>query len=151
MLINFLATLPAIPVINRVGRKKLMVVGGFGMTAGLFGLGFGMIQKVNALCLLSIFIFMISFEFSWGPIVWLYNAEIMTDKAVSLATFLLWASNLIITIVSPTIQQSLKPSEAGYIFLGCGTIMLTATIFAIVFMKETIGKLRREIQEMFLS
>ena len=94
---------------------------------------------------------MISFEFSWGPIVWLYNAEIMTDKAVSLATFLLWASNFIITIVSPTIQQSLKPSEAGYIFLGCGTIMLTATIFAIVFMKETIGKSRREIQEMFMS
>lgn len=81
-----------------------MVIGGFSLMLELFGLGFGMVYQVNELCMVSIFFFMVSFQLSWGPVVWLYNAEILTDKAVGLATFLLWTSNLIMTIVSPTIQ-----------------------------------------------
>lgn len=100
---NFLFTIPGIYVINTFGRKTLMIGGGIFMTAGMFGLGVGMLQNINFLSIISILVFVLAFEFSWGPIVWLYNAEILTDKAVSLATVFNWVTNMVITIICPTI------------------------------------------------
>ena len=97
----------------------------------------------------GIIVFVIAFGCSWGPIVWLYNAEILTDKANSLAAMINWFANLVITVAAPTIHQHLDYSQAGYIFIGAGCFMFIATIYTCIFMKETMNKTQVEIEAMF--
>ena len=68
---------------------------------------------------------------------WLYNAEIMKDKALSLATFLNWSFSLIISIVIPIM---VKYVSVGYIFLMFGLFTTIGSIYIAIFMKETMGK-----------
>lgn len=46
-------------------------------------------------------LFVCAFEFAPGPIMWLYNGEILNDKAVSVAVFLNWTFVLIIGLITP--------------------------------------------------
>jgi MFS transporter, SP family, galactose:H+ symporter len=48
-----------------------------------------------------ILLFVVEFEFSLGPIPWLYMAEIMTEKGLSLAVLLNWIFTIIMAIVTP--------------------------------------------------
>jgi hypothetical protein len=51
--------------------------------------------------IVSVLLFISFFEFSSGPIVWLYNAEILTDKANSIAVTISWAFMLAASILTP--------------------------------------------------
>ena len=46
-------------------------------------------------------LFIVFFEFSLGPIPWLYMAEIMTDKGLSLAVLLNWLMTIVMAIATP--------------------------------------------------
>ena len=48
-------------------------------------------------------VFIILFEFSLGPIPWLYMAEIMTDKGLSIAILLNWIMTIVMAIATPYI------------------------------------------------
>ena len=87
-------------------------------------------------CLMAFIVF---FEFASGPITWLYMAEIMQDKAVSLATVMNWTVNLIISIICPPLVKAIGDDNIGWIFIICGGITFLATIFIFFFMKETKG------------
>jgi hypothetical protein len=52
-------------------------------------------------CMIFVLGFVIEFEFSLGPIPWLYMAEIMTDKGLSLAVLINWLMTIIMAIVTP--------------------------------------------------
>ena len=80
------------------------------------------------------------FEFSSGPITWLYMSEILQDKAVSIATVLNWLVNLGISIGTPPLIDAIGDENIGYIFIGCGALTFLGTIFIGIFMQETRGK-----------
>jgi SP family facilitated glucose transporter-like MFS transporter 1 len=46
-------------------------------------------------------LFVASFEFGPGPIVWLYNGEILNNKAISVAVFLNWVFTLLVGYFTP--------------------------------------------------
>ena len=115
------------------------------MTISMFGLGLGMMINSMPLCIVAIIIFVLAFEWSWGPVVWMYNAEILNDKAFSLAVTFYWLMNMTVTVVAPTIQQALDPSKAGLLFFGFGIFQFFATILATYKMKETRGLTPLEI------
>ena len=85
-------------------------------------------------------LFIVAFEFSSGPIVWLYMSEIMQDKSQSVATVLNWCMNLIISIICPKLVAAIGKEHIGYIFIACGGLTCIGTLFLVVFMKETMGK-----------
>ena len=82
-------------------------------------------------------LFICFFEFSSGPIVWLYMDEIMQDKAVSIGTFLNWFMSLVISISIPLL---VKVMDIGYIFLFLGICTVLGTLFIIFLMEETKDK-----------
>ena len=96
-------------------------------------------------------LFIALFEFSSGPITWLYMAEIMQDKAVSIATVLNWSINLIISVITPSLIKSIGSENIGYIFIVCGGLTVLGTVFMFFFMKETRGKTQAQIDEMFMK
>jgi hypothetical protein len=76
------------------------------MGADLIGLGISFFfletsKPAQIFCVIFIMLFIVLFEFSLGPIPWLYMAEIMTDKGLSIAILLNWVMTIIMAIVTP--------------------------------------------------
>jgi len=61
----------------------------------------------NYIALLMFVLFVAFFEFSMGPILWLYNAEILNNKAVTVAVAVNWIGVLIISYFTPTLLNKL--------------------------------------------
>lgn len=110
---------------------------------------------MNGLAIAMVLLFITAFEFSVGPISWIYMAEVMHDKAMSVAEFSGFTIMLLIAIFPPLLMQeeytgaatadekvtAEKPTPASvYIFLAGGIITVGATIITFIYIKETRNK-----------
>ena len=73
----------------------------FAMAATLVGLGISFMAEITSLEVTLVMVYVTLFEFSLGPIVWIYMSEVMTDKGVSLGTLINWTMTIIMGIVTP--------------------------------------------------
>jgi SP family arabinose:H+ symporter-like MFS transporter len=111
---NTLFTFVAIKYIDKLGRRKLLLIGVTGMIICLFGVGTVFHFQLSSGPLLLIFIlgFIASFGCSLGPIPWVIMSEIFPTKtrgiAMSIATLTLWIGVVLITQLTPVLL-----SEAG--------------------------------------
>ena len=144
--VNFLATLVGLVLLIFFGRKSLMLVFNVLMTLMLSLLSIYSFDKNSIGMIVCVLLFIAFFEFSSGPIVWLYNAEIMRDKAVAIATFLNWFISLVISVCIPFL---VKKFDIGWIFLSFAIFTALGSVFIAVFMRETRGKTQAEIDELF--
>ena len=76
------------------------------MGAVLIGLGIAFLyvdtdKTAQIFCVIFILLFVVLFEFSLGPIPWLYMAEIMTEKGLSIAILLNWLMTIVMGILTP--------------------------------------------------
>jgi hypothetical protein len=81
-----------------------------------------------------IFCYYLAFNFSLGPIVWLYNSEILPEKGISIATLANWYGGTVVTLVLPYF------SAFWPLFLIFGIVCVISTLFCMKYVKETIGK-----------
>jgi len=87
--------------------------------------------------MIFILLFVVEFEFSLGPITWLYLAEIMTEKGLSIAILLNWIMTIIMAIVTP--------------FVISGTLFIVFGILcAIVSLKPKISSILQKSQFTYL-
>ena len=86
-----------------------------------------------------VLVFIAFFEFSSGPITWLYMSEIMQEKTQSVATVLNWMVNLVISLITPSLIDSIGKDNIGYIFMTVGVLTLFGACFMYFFMLETMG------------
>ena len=140
--VNFLATLVGLVLLIFFGRKSLMLVFNVLMTLTLSLLSIYSFDKNSIGMIVCVLLFIAFFEFSSGPIVWLYNAEIMRDKAVAIATFLNWFISLLISIFIPSL---VKMFDIGWIFFSFSVFTALGSAFILYFMEETRGKTPTEI------
>lgn len=75
-------------------------------------------------------------------------SEIMQDKAVSIASFLNWCMNLVISIITPIIAND---DTIPYIFFSVSGLTLLGTLFIAYFMKETKGLSQKELEVLFVN
>lgn len=101
--VTLFSTCIGVTLLNRLGRRTLMIIGNAFMAISLFGLGYGLNYNVKLVSIVSVFAFISFFSISAGPIAFLYMAEIMTDKAMSIGVLLNWAVVLVIASVTPGI------------------------------------------------
>ena len=82
-LANFIFVLPAIPLLGYLGRKTLMMIMTSVMFASLLIMviftEWVVIGASNLIEIICVMVFVGGFEMSYGPILWLYLAEICTD------------------------------------------------------------------------
>lgn len=93
-------------------------------------------------------LFVMAFEFGPGPIVWLYMSEVMNDKGVSMGTLLNWTLTLIVGSVTPTLFNAIG---SGGTFIMFGVFSGIATIFVLLFMKETKGLTEEQVKKLYLK
>jgi MFS transporter, SP family, sugar:H+ symporter len=153
--LNVGMTLVAIWLIDKVGRKPLLLVGALGMALSLAILaitslvlpepkGLGLVGLITVACLAG---FIVSFAVSWGPIVWVMLAEIFPLKirgaAMGVATLLLWGANFVVSLTFPILLSAVG---IGYLFLGYAVIGVLAFLFVRFFVVETKGRSLEEIE-----
>lgn len=135
-IVNFVSTLGGLGLLAVSGRRTIMLYMNGLMAIILVLVGLSIKNQWTTPTIICIMSFIAVFEFSSGPITWLYMSEIMQDKAVSVATVLNWLMNLVISIITPVIASE---ETIPYIFISVGALTTLGTIFIFFFMKETRG------------
>lgn len=146
--VNFVSTFGGIVLLSCAGRKTIMVICNFIMAAILITVGLAIQQQWDTVIVVCILAFIAFFEFSSGPITWLYMSEIMQDKATSIGTVLNWLVTLVVSAITPSITD--PESNIPYIFYSVGALTVCGALFMIVFMKETKGKTQKELEELYV-
>lgn len=133
-----ISVIGATAMLNYAGRRTLMLIWTTACAVFLFIQGFAAIEKISVLELTMTMLFVAAFEFGPGPIVWLYNGEILDENALSVAVFLNWTFTLFVGLFTPTLM---KPDVLGsggtFILFGC--LNICGVVFEFFFMKETRG------------
>ena len=151
--VNVLMTIVAMWLIDRVGRRPLLLVGTAGMVAtlGLLGLAFRMSGKSGALvwlAVISMMVYVASFAISLGPIFWLLISEIYPLKIRSssegLAAAFNWGSNLLVSLTFLTLLQMIGSARTFWLY---GLFAIAAWIFSYFRVPETKGRTLEEIEE----
>jgi MFS family permease len=153
---NFIATFGGLALLARFGRRTLMVWGTLAMVIILIAAGLLSLFNIKIPVIITLVMFIFAFEFTSGPITWLYMSEIMQDKATSFASGLNWSMNCIISGSVPYLVRTLTSNgrenqNVGYIFIACGGFTAVGFIFIYVYMKETKGKKKQDIEWMYSS
>ena len=146
-----LSTLLSTLLLAKFGRKSLMWVMSFAMTAVLVALGIlysyadDTVEAIGYLEIILVLLFVCLFEFSMGPIVWIYMSEVMTEKGVSVGTLFNWIFTLIMALITPTLISSIK----GWLFIIFGIFCVLCAIFVISCVKETKGLPDAEVKNLY--
>lgn len=153
--INVVMTVVALRLLDRAGRRTLLMVGVSGMVISLFALGLafevgGGSTFGSALAIASLMTYVASFAISLGPIFWLLNAEIyplsVRSKAAGIGTMANWTFNFIVSLTFLLLIEALGQSGAFWFYGGVGVLTL---IFCWKLVPETKGKPLEEIQAYF--
>jgi len=152
--INMAFTLLAIWQIDRFGRKKLLLSGTLGMLLSLVAIGylFYIDQTDGLLLLILILLFIASFAFSLGPVVWVILSEIyptrIRGRAMSIATLAVWVGTTLIGQFIPLSLANLGPAVTFWIF----ALFCIPTIWiGWKMMPETKGKTLEDIEKYWLE
>ena len=142
--INLLFTLFGIRLIDRMGRKKLMLIGSLGYIISLFSIAWCYFSNPQPVIFLSfILVFVASHAVGQGTVIWVFISEIfpnhMRAKGQSFGTAIHWIFAALITAVAPGLINYLGNNPAP-IFIIFGVMMIFQLLFVVLMMPETKGK-----------
>jgi MFS transporter, SP family, galactose:H+ symporter len=142
-LVNVLMTVVSIPLIDRVGRRPLLVISltGMGVSLAALGLGFAIGgETLKWIGLFSLAVYIASFAIGLGPVFWLLISEIfplnVRGQAASVATMANWLSNF---VVSLTFLSLLNALGSVWTFLLYAVLCVVGIWFCVRFVPETKG------------
>ena len=151
-IVNVLMTIVSMRLIDRVGRKPLLLtgIGGMVVSLGILSLAFHVSMRTGALAwvaVISMMAYVASFAISLGPIFWLLIAEIYPLKIRSssegLAATFNWGSNLLVTLTFLTLVQGIGASRTFFLY---ALFAVAAWIFSYHYVPETKGRTLEEIE-----
>jgi SP family galactose:H+ symporter-like MFS transporter len=140
-------------LVDRVGRRPLLLGGIAGMTVslGVLGWAFHFANRGGALAWIAVIgmmAYVASFAVSLGPIFWLLIAEIYPLKVRSssegLAATFNWIFNLVVALTFLTLLQAIGPSWTFWLY---GLMAIGAWAFSWHFVPETKGRTLEEIEK----
>jgi sugar porter (SP) family MFS transporter len=154
-IINVLTTLIAIALIDKIGRKPLLLIGSTGMAitlitmAVIFGNATMAPNEAGELApslpgisgwiaLIAANLFVVAFGMSWGPVVWVLLGEMFPNRiraaALGLAAAGQWAANWLITVTFPGLRDHLGLAYGFY-----GLCAVLSGLFVWKWVMETKG------------
>lgn len=150
---NIISTFIAIALVDKIGRKPLLLIGSVGMFISLgaltfiFGTGgldeagkLALSDTTGTVALIMANLFVVFFGLSWGPIVWVLLGEMFNNRirgaALAIAASAQWLANFAITMTFPILLGSFGLAGA----YGLYTVSALLSIFFVIkYIKETRG------------
>lgn len=148
-LVNFTFTLLALSFIDKVGRRKLMLIGSFGLIASLslVSLSFYLGHTQGFMITFYLMLYIAFFAFSQGAVIWVFISEIFPNevraKGQTLGSLTHWVMAAIITFCFPALTEFLGGANTFLIFAG---FMLLQLWFVWKMMPETKGRTLEEME-----
>lgn len=147
--VNLIGTMFGLFLIDRIGRKKLMLIGSIGyiISLGLISLNFmGELRMEGPFLPIFVFIFIASHAIGQGSVIWVFISEVFPNKlrasGQSLGCFTHWILAAVIANIFPYLATTLGPA---YIFGFFCFMMILQLLWVIFIMPETKGKSLEEI------
>ena len=128
--LSILACLAAIALIDKIGRKPLLLIGSAGMavTLGILTWCFSTATTVNGalhladnvglIALFAANAYVVFFNLSWGPVMWVMLGEMfpnqMRGSALAVAGFAQWIANFAISVSFPSMAAKSLPMTYGF-------------------------------------
>jgi len=150
--VNVVLTVVAMLLIDRVGRRPLLLVSLAGMALSLvvLGLAFALPQLSGSLgwiAVVSLMVYVGSFAVGLGPVFWLILSEIyplrIRGRAMSVGTVTNWSANLIVALSFLTLTQVLGKAATFWLY---GVVSIGAWFFAFFLVPETKGRSLEQIE-----
>jgi SP family arabinose:H+ symporter-like MFS transporter len=148
-LINVVFTGVAIALVDKAGRRPLLLIGTAVQTLSLGCVGWMFHTQQGGLpLLLCIVCFIGAFAMAMGPIGWLFCAEVFPNKvrgrAMSVAALTVWVSCYIVAQTFPMLNDSpaVGPAITFWIY---AAVSLLSFLFVLVLVPETKGRTLEEI------
>jgi SP family arabinose:H+ symporter-like MFS transporter len=144
---NLLFTMIAMSVIDRIGRKTLLLVGSVGTAFSLAGVAYIFFTHQHQNLLVWLLVgFIAFFAFSQGAVIWVYIGEVFPNqvraKGQSLGSFSHWFMNGAISLTFPLLAHS----SGAYPFVFFSAMMVLQLVVVAAFYPETKGVSLEEMQ-----
>ncbi|KAA1162420.1 sugar porter family MFS transporter [Pseudoalteromonas distincta] len=151
---NIVSTFIAIALVDKIGRKPLLLVGSIGMFISLSALTYifgsagldeagklALSDNMGTFALIMANLFVVFFGLSWGPVVWVLLGEMFNNRirgaALAVAASAQWIANFAITMTFPIMLANIGLAGAyGFYALSA----LISIFFVVKYIKETRGK-----------
>jgi sugar porter (SP) family MFS transporter len=145
---NVLVTLVSLALVDRLGRKFLLLLGTAGMAVSLGWVGAAFHQHAGGIQVFYAVIgYIVSFGLGLGPVMWLLISEIYPTKirgrAMSLATLSVWGSNWVVAGTFLSLLRAAGPAGTFWIYAG---ICVVAFVFCYALVPETKGRTLEAIE-----
>ena len=151
-LVNVLFTVVTVWLLDRIGRRPLLLYGMVGMILSLGVLGFAFMspnlaQGLALIALICVMLYVACFAIGLGPVFWLMISEIyplkIRGRAMAVATVMNWSSNLLVALTFLSLLHSLGRPGTFWLYAFTGVL---AWIFVYRMVPETKGKTLEQIE-----
>jgi sugar porter (SP) family MFS transporter len=151
-IVNVALTVVAMQLIDRIGRRPLLLVSLAGMALSLvvLGLAFSLPQlsgDLSWIAVASLMVYVGSFAVGLGPVFWLILSEIyplrIRGRAMSVGTAANWSANLIVAVSFLTLTRVMGKAATFWLY---GVVSIGAWLFAFFLVPETKGKTLEQIE-----
>lgn len=156
--LSILSCLAAIGLIDKIGRKPLLLIGSIGMSATLgiltwcFSVGtfadghLTLPEGVGTIALIAANVYVIFFNFSWGPVMWVMLGEMFPNQlrgsGLAVAGAAQWLANFAISFSFPWLAANIGLPVTYGLYTACAFL---SVIFVMRMVYETKG---RELEDM---
>ncbi|KAE8077300.1 hypothetical protein FH972_015872 [Carpinus fangiana] len=148
-LLKLIMTGVAVLVVDRLGRRPLLLGGVTGMVISLFLLGsyYLFLDDAPVLAVVALLLYVGCYQLSFGPIGWLMISEIfplrLRGRGLSIAVLVNFGANALVTFAFSPLKALLG---AGILFYAFGAIAVASLIFIFFVVPETKGLTLEEIE-----
>jgi sugar porter (SP) family MFS transporter len=149
--INVVMTVVSLSLIDRVGRRPLLLasLAGMVLSLGVLAVAFGGPESASLawVTVVGLMLYVGSFAVGLGPVFWLLISEIyplrVRGKAMAAATLANWGSNLLVALTFLSLVQALGSAGAFWLYAAVG---VAAWLFSYFLVPETRGRSLEEIE-----
>jgi sugar porter (SP) family MFS transporter len=151
--VNLAFTFVAIGLVDRLGRKKLMLTGAIGLCLVYLFLGLFYYLEIRGIVVLVMVVSAIAlYAMTLAPVTWVIISEIFPNRirgvAISIATFFLWTACFLLTYTFPWLNKILSTSGTFWLY---GGICLMAFFLIRKWLPETRGRSLEQIEKETLN
>jgi MFS transporter, SP family, solute carrier family 2 (facilitated glucose transporter), member 8 len=156
--VQVVSTVVSVVLIDRMGRRLLLLISAFGLMTMLMLLGGFFYLKdeennqQNWLAVMSLIVYIVFFSLATGPVPWVIMGEILPMRvrgvASSIVTLMNWTLAFVVTFTFDQLKSSLENYGAFWFYAGFCAV---GFVFTFAFVPETKGRTLEEIEASFTS